>query len=113
MPGGSPTDASPGDAREQRAGAPALARYLPCLEWGRTYSRSILANDLMAAVIVTIMLIPQSLAYALLADRLRQRIRKPAVLTWLNRLGGGVLVARKAKTSFTCIIPITESSVSR
>ena len=44
-----------------------LARYLPILEWGRTYNRSVLTNDLMAAVIVTIMLIPQSLAYALLA----------------------------------------------
>lgn len=44
-----------------------LKRYLPILEWGRTYNRSILTNDLMAAVIVTIMLIPQSLAYALLA----------------------------------------------
>jgi SulP family sulfate permease len=44
-----------------------LARYLPILEWGRSYNRSILTNDLMAAVIVTIMLIPQSLAYALLA----------------------------------------------
>ena len=44
-----------------------LARYLPVLEWGRTYNRRILTDDLMAAVIVTIMLIPQSLAYALLA----------------------------------------------
>ncbi|AWW74456.1 sodium-independent anion transporter [Erythrobacter sp. KY5] len=44
-----------------------LSRYLPILEWGRDYNRSILADDLMAAVIVTIMLIPQSLAYALLA----------------------------------------------
>ena len=44
-----------------------LKRYLPILDWGRTYNRSILTNDLMAAVIVTIMLIPQSLAYALLA----------------------------------------------
>ncbi|MBU2586778.1 MAG: sulfate permease [Alphaproteobacteria bacterium] len=44
-----------------------LSRYLPILEWGRTYNRSVLTNDLMAAVIVTIMLIPQSLAYALLA----------------------------------------------
>ncbi|MXO96583.1 sulfate permease [Erythrobacter aquimaris] len=44
-----------------------LSRYLPILEWGRTYNRSILTNDMMAAVIVTIMLIPQSLAYALLA----------------------------------------------
>lgn len=44
-----------------------LARYLPILEWSRTYNRGVLADDLMAAVIVTIMLIPQSLAYALLA----------------------------------------------
>jgi SulP family sulfate permease len=44
-----------------------LARYFPVLEWGRTYSGRILANDLVAAVIVTIMLIPQSLAYSMLA----------------------------------------------
>ena len=44
-----------------------LSRYLPILEWGRTYNRGVLTDDLMAAVIVTIMLIPQSLAYALLA----------------------------------------------
>ena len=44
-----------------------LRRYLPILDWGRTYNRSALSNDLVAAVIVTIMLIPQSLAYALLA----------------------------------------------
>ncbi len=44
-----------------------LARYLPILSWGRTYNRENLSNDLVAAVIVTIMLIPQSLAYAMLA----------------------------------------------
>lgn len=44
-----------------------LARYLPILDWGRHYGRSNLANDLIAAIIVTIMLIPQSLAYAMLA----------------------------------------------
>ncbi len=44
-----------------------MIRYLPILTWGRTYDRSALSNDLMAALIVTIMLIPQSLAYALLA----------------------------------------------
>lgn len=42
-------------------------RYLPILDWGRNYDRKTLSNDLTAAVIVTIMLIPQSLAYALLA----------------------------------------------
>jgi len=45
----------------------ALARYLPVLDWGRAYDRTAFGNDLIAAVIVTIMLIPQSLAYALLA----------------------------------------------
>jgi SulP family sulfate permease len=44
-----------------------LKNYFPILDWGRTYSRAALSNDLMAALIVTIMLIPQSLAYALLA----------------------------------------------
>ncbi|MFL0671034.1 MAG: SulP family inorganic anion transporter [Erythrobacter sp.] len=44
-----------------------LQRYFPILEWGRTYNRGVLTSDLMAAVIVTIMLIPQSLAYAMLA----------------------------------------------
>ncbi len=44
-----------------------LARYLPVLDWGRRYDRSTLTSDLVAAAIVTIMLIPQSLAYAMLA----------------------------------------------
>ncbi|ATF18076.1 SulP family inorganic anion transporter [Phaeobacter gallaeciensis] len=44
-----------------------LTRYVPLLTWGREYDRLTLTNDLIAAVIVTIMLIPQSLAYALLA----------------------------------------------
>jgi len=44
-----------------------LTRYFPILTWGREYSRVALSNDIMAALIVTIMLIPQSLAYALLA----------------------------------------------
>ena len=44
-----------------------IFRYLPILEWSRQYNRTSLTNDMMAAVIVTIMLVPQSLAYALLA----------------------------------------------
>ncbi len=44
-----------------------LKQYLPFLEWLPGYRRDILVSDLVAAVIVTIMLIPQSLAYALLA----------------------------------------------
>ena len=44
-----------------------LKRFLPILEWGRGYNGTVLTNDLVAAAIVTIMLIPQSLAYAMLA----------------------------------------------
>lgn len=44
-----------------------LSKYLPILDWGREYKGETFVNDGIAAVIVTIMLIPQSLAYALLA----------------------------------------------
>ena len=44
-----------------------LRRALPILDWGRAYDRHALGGDALAAVIVTIMLIPQSLAYAILA----------------------------------------------
>ena len=44
-----------------------LRRYLPILTWGTEYSSRTFTNDLIVAAIVTIMLIPQSLAYTLLA----------------------------------------------
>jgi MFS superfamily sulfate permease-like transporter len=43
----------------------ALSRWLPSvplLAWGHSYNRETLTSDLVAALIVTIMLIPQSLA---------------------------------------------------
>ncbi len=40
---------------------------LPVMDWGRRYDRETLTSDAVAAVIVTLMLIPQSLAYAMLA----------------------------------------------
>ena len=43
-----------------------LRRYVPILSWGAAYSRQTFASDLVAALIVTIMLIPQALAYSLL-----------------------------------------------
>lgn len=52
-------------AQSRRGGL--FSRYFPILDWGRTYDTPALTSDLVAAVIVTIMLIPQSLAYALLA----------------------------------------------
>lgn len=39
------------------------------------------------------------LAYALLADRLRSTIRRPAVLTWMTRAGGAALVTMGALTA--------------
>lgn len=44
-----------------------LRRYVPIFDWGSRYDRHAFSGDMIAAVIVTIMLIPQSLAYALLA----------------------------------------------
>ncbi len=44
-----------------------MARFVPALGWLRSYDGDALTSDLLAAVIVTIMLIPQSLAYAMLA----------------------------------------------
>lgn len=44
-----------------------MSLSLPVLAWGHRYDRATLLSDLLAALIVTLMLIPQSLAYALLA----------------------------------------------
>lgn len=40
-----------------------------------------------------------ALAYALLADGMRATIRKPAVLAWMTRAGGGVLIAMGVLTA--------------
>ena len=59
------------DGRAQYGGLmSALSRWLPSapiLVWGRAYDKEAFTHDLVAALIVTVMLIPQSLAYALLA----------------------------------------------
>ena len=44
-----------------------LKRYLPILTWLPHYHRRLAAADLLAGLIVTVMVIPQSLAYAVLA----------------------------------------------
>jgi SulP family sulfate permease len=54
---------SPGGARSRASDE----RWLPALAWLRRYDRATLADDLFAALVVTLMLIPQSLAYAMLA----------------------------------------------
>lgn len=51
--------------KDQRASG--LGSFVPMLDWAHQYNRDALVSDLVAAVIVTIMLIPQSLAYASLA----------------------------------------------
>ncbi len=40
-----------------------------------------------------------ALAYALLADRLRATIRRPAILTWMTRAGGAALITMGALTA--------------
>ncbi|QQS52775.1 MAG: sulfate permease [Bacteroidota bacterium] len=44
-----------------------LKSFLPIMDWGAKYNGKTFTNDLIVALIVTMMLIPQSLAYALLA----------------------------------------------
>jgi SulP family sulfate permease len=46
---------------------PTLSDWFPVLTWGRGYGRSQAGGDLTAAAVVTLLLIPQSMAYALLA----------------------------------------------
>ena len=44
-----------------------IERWVPLIGWLRTYHRGLLTRDVLAAVIVTLMLVPQALAYAMLA----------------------------------------------
>lgn len=44
-----------------------MFKWIPLLQWLPKYKASLAAKDALAAVIVTLMLIPQSLAYAMLA----------------------------------------------
>lgn len=54
-------------AAARRPLAARLARHLPILGWAPAYTPATFADDVLAAAIVTIMLVPQSLAYAMLA----------------------------------------------
>src|SRR5690606_7038368 len=53
---------APGSAGRMRP-----ARVLPFLDWARDYRIETLLSDAVAALVVTVLLIPQSLAYAILA----------------------------------------------
>ena len=67
MPRRRATTPSPSNVPPRVLDAMRAARLIPALTWLRAYDRGALTSDLLAAVIVTIMLIPQSLAYAMLA----------------------------------------------
>lgn len=49
------------------AGTSILQRYLPILDWARRYSREDLSGDLTAGIITAILLVPQGMAFGLLA----------------------------------------------
>ena len=44
-----------------------MRRFFPVFDWGRGYNSTTFSKDAMAALVVTIMLIPQGMAYAMLA----------------------------------------------
>jgi len=44
-----------------------LSNYLPALDWGKNYKKSWLKGDISAGLTVGVMLIPQGMAYAMLA----------------------------------------------
>ncbi|NRB38936.1 MAG: sulfate permease [Pseudomonadales bacterium] len=44
-----------------------IDKFIPCLRWARTYNKKTFIDDSMAAIVIATIMIPQSLAYALLA----------------------------------------------
>ena len=74
-----------------------FGRYLPILDWGRGYNSTVLTNDLVAAAIVTIMLIPQSLAYDASAlesrEAINRRLADSGVTLHLSEVKGPVMDA--------------------
>ncbi len=55
----------------------------------------------MAVMVATFVFLAaaNALAFALAADKLRTRIGRPSVVLWLNRAGGGALLAMAAATA--------------
>jgi sulfate permease, SulP family len=61
---------SPSPIPQPHAGAeraPTLERWLPAWGWLRRYRRRDLAGDVIAGIVVAVMLVPQGMAYAMLA----------------------------------------------
>jgi len=75
----------------------------PALPAGRIFRNAAMVTALNPKSIVFLTFVGlaffNALAYALLADRLRGTIRKPAVVTGLTRAGGAVLVAMGLATA--------------
>ena len=44
-----------------------LERWIPAIQWLKVYNRKDFSSDVIAGLVVSIMMIPQGLAYALLA----------------------------------------------
>lgn len=57
---------SPNNTSNKRVGVNKL-KFVPAVGWLRSYGRSDLSRDFSAALVITVMLVPQSMAYALLA----------------------------------------------
>lgn len=53
---------------DRAGGRPALERLLPAARWARLYSRTAAAADLVAGLTLGLTLVPQSIAYAALAN---------------------------------------------
>lgn len=62
-----PSSAAWTDPSSERAHGWRIARFLPIFEWLPRYGRDAIAGDLMAGTVVAIMLVPQGMAYAMLA----------------------------------------------
>ncbi|MFQ3323106.1 MAG: SulP family sulfate permease [Pseudomonadales bacterium] len=44
-----------------------VKKFFPILDWGQNYQLDLFRDDVVAAILIAMMLVPQSLAYALLA----------------------------------------------
>ncbi len=62
-----PSPAAGTDHSEHARGWRRIVRFLPIFVWLPRYGRDDIAGDLMAGAVVAIMLVPQSMAYAMLA----------------------------------------------
>lgn len=62
-------------------------------------SAALLGQSVLLVATFVVLAAVNALAYALLADRMRVAIRRPSVIAWLTRCGGGALVAMGIATA--------------